>query len=354
MTVLVVGAGLTGATVAERLLANGRRVVIVDRRPHVAGNAFDEPTEWGFRHRYGPHLFHTNSVRVVQYLSRFTTWRPYEHRVVAAVGDRFVPLPIGPLTIEAVFGTSVLNAEAWFAQYATRERPSNAASAARRRMGRELYETLFKGYTEKMWGRSADELAASVTERIPRRLTRDDRYFDDRFQAMPRSGYTAMVDRMLKGAEVKLGVNWLDVKNETWEHVVFTGPLDEYFGWTLGPLPYRSVKFEFLAAEESWIPEPASTLNQPSPLVPWTRETDQRRVSGRGPGRTEIVRETPTGVGEPMYPVPTPEADRLRASYLALAARERGVSFAGRLGTYRYWNMDQVVANGLQVASSIP
>jgi UDP-galactopyranose mutase len=353
VSVLVVGAGLAGATIAERLASAGRHVVVVDRRPHVAGNAFDEPTAWGFRSLYGPHLFHTNSRRVVEYLSRFTAWRPYEHRVVAAVGRRFVPLPIGPLTIEALFDRPAPDPGAWFTQHASGETASNAASAARARVGRRMFELLFEGYTEKMWGRSAGELAASVTERIPTRLTRDDRYFDDRFQAMPRDGYAVMVGRMLTGTEVRLGVGWLDVRHERWEHIVFTGPLDEYFDWTLGRLPYRSVHFEFIAAKESWIPEPASTLNQPAADVPWTRETDQRRVSGYGPGETEIVRETPAADGEPMYPIPTPEADRLRASYLALARRETAVTFAGRLGTYRYWNMDQVVANALLVSRSI-
>jgi UDP-galactopyranose mutase len=354
VTVLVVGAGLSGATVAERLTARGRRVLVIDRRPHVAGNAFDEPMEWGFRHHYGPHIFHTNSARVLEYLSRFTGWRPYEHRVVAAVGARFVPLPIGPLSLEALVEAPVLDPAGWFAEHATQEEPRNAAMAARRRMGDFVYETLLAGYTEKMWGIAPERLDAAVTERIQTRLTRDDRYFDDRFQVMPRDGYAVMVSRMLEGAEVRLGVEWLDLRTESWEHVVFTGPLDEYFDGALGRLPYRSLRFEFLATDRSWIPAPAATLNQPSRLVAWTRETDQRRVSGGGPGPTEIVREFPTGDGQPMYPMPTAEAARLRASYLAHARRFRGVTFAGRLGTYRYWNMDQVVANGLTVAGSVP
>jgi UDP-galactopyranose mutase len=353
MTVLVVGAGLTGATVAERLVAEGRRVMVIDQRAHLAGNAFDESTEWGFRHRYGPHLFHTSSDRIVQYLSCFTDWRPYEHRVLAAVGRRRVPLPVGPFTLEALFDEPVADPARWFSDHSTREPPKNAAAAARNRLGTAVYETLFAGYTEKMWGRPAEELSASVTERLATRLTRDDRYFDDRFQAIPRDGYTAMVSRMLEGSDVRLGVNWLEVRGERWEHVVFTGPLDEYFAWRLGRLPYRSLRFEFIPTSDSWIPEPASTLNHPSAAVPWTRETDLRRVSGRGPGPTEIVREFPTDDGDPMYPMPTAEADVLRTRYLALAGRERGVSFAGRLGMYRYWDMDQVVANGLNVAKTL-
>jgi len=270
------------------------------------------------------------------------------------VGDRIVPLPITPLTLEALYDQVIPDMAAWLAQHRSQESPTNAGSAARTRVGPDLFELLFRGYTEKMWGRTAEELGPSLTERIPVRLTPDDRYFDDVFQAMPSNGYAEMVRRMLGSVTVSLGVEWSEVARDRWEHVVFTGPLDEYFGCVLGRLPYRSLRFEYLTRDPSPIPHPASTLNQPSVLVPWIRETDQRRLSGGGEGQTEILREYPAEDGDPMYPIPMASALDLRASYKRLADKEAGVSFAGRLGAYQYWNMDQVVANGLAVAESVP
>jgi UDP-galactopyranose mutase len=349
---LVVGAGFAGATVAERLAAHGRRVLVVDKRPHIAGNAYDSYDADGVLvHHYGPHIFHTNSKEVFDYLSAFTEWRPYAHRVLAQVDGQLVPIPINLDTINALYGThlSADELEAFLA--ARREvRPEvrNSEDVVVSKVGRELFEKFYRGYTRKQWGREPRELDASVAGRVPVRTNRDPRYFTDAYQAMPRHGYTALFARMLQrpGISVLLQADFREVRHEVaYEHLVFTGPVDEYFDHCFGPLPYRSLRFVFESHAAERV-QPVATINYPNDYD-FTRVTEFKHITGQVHGRTVLVYEYPQAEGDPYYPVPAPEARQLYARYAELAERERRVTFVGRLGTYRYYNMDQVVAQAL-------
>jgi UDP-galactopyranose mutase len=351
---LVVGAGFAGSVVAERLASQcGARVLVIEARDHVGGNAHDPIDEHGIRvHRYGPHAFHTSSARVVQYLSAFTAWRPYEHRVRARVGERDVPMPVCAQTLQALYGLDLGNAqaEAFFESRREHRREiRNSEDAIVARVGRELYEVLFAGYTRKHWGIDARDLDASVCGRVPVRTTRDDRYFSDTFQAMPAAGFDALFARLLDHPNVDVA---LDLPFERaadrarFQHVVYTGPIDDYFGHCFGRLPYRSLRFEFetLATERY---QSAAVINYPGPQA-YTRVTEFKTLTGQAHPKTTIAREYPQTGGDPYYPVPRAENRALYARYAAKAARERHVTFVGRLAEYRYYNMDQVVASALE------
>jgi UDP-galactopyranose mutase len=352
---VVVGAGFAGSVVAERI-ANvlEERVLVIDRRPHVGGNAYDEYDAAGILvHRYGPHIFHTNAARVAAYLSQFTDWRSYEHRVLARVDGMLVPIPINLDTINRLYGLSLGESELedWFAERAesvVSVRTSEDAVVAR--VGRELYELFFRGYTRKQWGLDPSQLDASVTSRIPVRTNRDDRYFTDTFQAMPRQGYTAMFERMLDHPLIDVAVDTdftdLPLPLRT-GRIVYTGPVDEYFGQRFGPLPYRSLQFRFETHDVEQL-QPVATINEPNETaVPWTRSTEFKHLTGQRHRRTTVVYEYPTGDGDPYYPIPRPENAALYERYRALADATPNVHFVGRLATYRYYNMDQVVAQAL-------
>jgi len=354
---LVVGAGLAGSTFAERLASErGARVLVVDRRDHVAGNAHDDCYRDGLQyHKYGPHIFHTNSERVVEYLSRFTEWRPYEHRVLSRVDGKLVPVPINRTTINALFGTNFDEAGVadFLAARAERfARIDNSEQMIRSRIGRELYETFFRGYTRKQWGRDPSLLDASVCGRIPTRTSDDDRYFTDRFQAMPAGGYTAMVRRMLDAPtiDVALGVEYRHAIAEVKPaHVIFTGPIDEFYDYRYGRLPYRSLRFE-LETYDAPRYQAAACINEPDERVPFTRTTEYGFLTGQRSERSVVSREYPGAEGDPFYPIPCAESRALYRRYAALAEREPAVTFAGRLGEYKYFNMDQVVASVLEKA----
>jgi UDP-galactopyranose mutase len=357
---LIVGAGLAGCTLAERLASQlEARVLVVDRRPHIAGNAYDELDASGIRvHRYGPHVFHTNSRQVFDYLSRFTAWRPYEHRVVARVGAQFVPLPIGAATLRALYGVELdaAGVAAFFARRAERvESVATSEDAIVSKIGRELYELFFRGYTRKHWALDPSQLDASVCGRIPVRYDHDDRYFTDRFQMMPANGYTAMCARMLAHPriEVRTGVAFVQVAEaERFDHLVYTGPIDEYFDRRFGPLPYRSLRFEF-ETRDAERHQPFPVVNEPDERVPYVRTTEFKYLTAQVHPKTTIAREYPSDRGEPYYPIPRPDNRALYARYLKLAQRERNVTFVGRLAQYKYLNMDQVVAAALRTFEAL-
>ncbi len=351
---LVVGAGLAGATLAERL-ANEleARVLVIDKREHLAGNCFDPVTDDGLRyHRYGPHIFHTNAPAVVAYLSRFTGWRPYEHRVLARVRDRLVPIPINRTTINQLYGLDLDEAGvAAFldARSIPTARIANSEDAIVSRVGRELYELFFRDYTRKQWGLDPAQLDASVCGRIPTRTTSDDRYFTDSFQAMPADGYASMVERMLANPRIDLalGVDYQAAADRvTFQRIIFTGPIDEFFDHRYGRLPYRSLRFEFETIDRERVQD-AACINEPSADVPYTRTTEYKYLTGQTHAKTLVSREYPTAEGDPYYPIPMPESRALYERYRRLAARERHVTFVGRLAEYRYYNMDQAVASAL-------
>ena len=353
--VLIVGAGFAGAVLAERLASDGgQRVLLIDRRDHVAGNAYDEQDAAGILvHRYGPHIFHTNSQDVWDYLSRFTKWRPYEHRVLAAVRDKLLPIPINRTTLNGLYGldlTDDVQAAAFLAQRAEPVadiRTSEDVVVAA--VGRELYETFFRGYTRKQWGLDPSELDRSVTARVPTRTSTDDRYFQDRFQAMPADGYTAMFERMLNHPliDIELGVDFTDVaRRVTVGHTIFTGPVDEYFGHRFGPLPYRCLSFRHETHDREQF-QPVAVVNYPLEDTPYTRITEYKHLTGQRHAKTSVSYEFSSATGDPYYPIPNAAAQALYKQYEALADVEPNVSFVGRLATYRYYNMDQVVGQAL-------
>jgi UDP-galactopyranose mutase len=351
---LVVGAGFAGSVVAERIASVlDERVLVVDRRPHVGGNAFDERNEAGHLvHRYGPHIFHTNASRIAAYLSAFTAWRPYEHRVLARARGLLVPMPINLDTINRLYGID-LDEESiggWLADRAeVRPEIRTSEDTVVSKVGRELYELFFRGYTRKQWGLDPSQLDASVAARIPVRTNRDDRYFTDTFQAMPADGYTAMFERMLDHRRIRLALStdWTDARRTVRaDQVVFTGPIDEFFGRRFGPLPYRSLEFRFETLDREWV-QPVGTVNEPDESVPYTRTTELKHLTGDVSPRSTIVREYPRGDGDPYYPVPRPTNEERYRRYRTLAETTADVTFVGRLATYRYYNMDQVVGQAL-------
>ncbi len=352
---VIVGAGFAGSVLAERLArVAGQRVLVVDSRSHIAGNAFDEHDAAGIMiHRYGPHIFHTNSTEVADYLSNFTGWRPYEHRVLASVRGKLLPMPINRTTINGLFGLD-LQTDAQAADYlASRAEPVPIIRSAEdfvvSAVGRELYETFFRGYTLKQWGVDPSRLDRSVTARVPTRTSDDDRYFQDSFQAMPKHGYTAMFARMLdhKLITVELDTDWSQAKKGLrYDRLAYTGPVDAYFDHRFGKLPYRSLRFEHQTLEQERYQD-VGTVNYPSQDVPFTRITEFKHLTGQVHPRTSICREFATDIGDPYYPVPSPANQLLFKRYEALSDAEQGVTFLGRLASYRYYNMDQVVAQAL-------
>lgn len=357
---LIVGAGFAGSVLAERLAAGlGRQVLVVDRRDHIGGNAYDHLDESGVLvHRYGPHIFHTNAQRIVDYLSRFTEWRPYEHRVLARVDGHLVPIPINLTTLNTLFGLSMSEEEAE-AFLAARAEPVEVIRTSEdvvvNQIGRELYEKFFRGYTRKQWGLDPAELDKSVTSRVPTRTNQDDRYFTDSFQMMPLHGYTRLFERMLDHPRIDLllGTDFKAVRGRVaYRHLVYCGPIDEFFDYCFGRLPYRSLRFEHRTLDQPQF-QPVAVVNYPDPQVPYTRITEYKHLTGQQHPRTSISYEYPCADGDPYYPVPRPENAELYRRYKALAEQTPGVTFLGRLGTYRYYNMDQVVGQALALYQRI-
>ncbi|WP_411286372.1 UDP-galactopyranose mutase [Phenylobacterium sp.] len=353
---MIVGAGYAGSVLAERLTSQlGKRVLLIDKRPHVGGNAYDEKDAAGvLMHRYGPHIFHTNSEEVSGYLSQFTKWRPYEHRVLASVkGGLLVPMPINRTTLNLMYGVNLqtdADAEAFLQSRAEPvEKIRTSEDVVISKVGRELYETFFRGYTRKQWGVDPSELDKSVTARVPTRTNDDDRYFTDKFQAMPADGYTAMFQNMLDqpGLTLELGVEFEDARQDTvYDRLIFTGPIDEYFDHRYGKLPYRSLAFRHETLDREWF-QPVGTVNHPDEATPYTRISEYKHLTGQSSPKTSITYEYPRADGDPYYPVPRPENQALYKRYEALALGTQGVHFVGRLATYRYYNMDQVVGQAL-------
>lgn len=353
--VLVVGAGFAGSVMAERIAAgSGRSVLVIDKRPHIAGNAYDHRDAAGILvHRYGPHIFHTNSRDILDYLSQFTRWRPYEHRVLAQVDGKLVPMPINRTTLNQLYGLNLGNEEeaaAYLASVAVdvpEIRSSRDTVVAQ--VGTDLYEKFFEGYTTKQWGVPPEALDKSVAARVPARTSTDERYFTDTFQCMPAAGYTAMFDAMLDEPRITVmtGTSFADLPADiTWDHLVWSGPIDEFFDHRLGHLPYRSLRFEHqtLPCERA---QPVAVVNYPDAAVPYTRITEYKHLTGQHAPVTSITREFPADEGDPYYPIPNEAAQALYKRYAALARDCENVTFVGRLATYRYYNMDQIVGQAL-------
>lgn len=357
---LIVGAGFAGSVLAERLAAGlDKRVLLIDRRPHIGGNAYDHYDDDGILvHRYGPHIFHTNSQRIVDYLSRFTAWRPYEHRVLAEVDGRQVPIPINRITLNLLYGLELDEAGA-AAFLAARAEPvaeiRSSEDVVVNQVGRELYEKFFRGYTRKQWGLDPSQLDRSVTARVPTRTSDDDRYFTDSFQQMPLHGYTRLFERMLDHPNIKILLNtdYREIRKAVrYQHLVYCGPIDEYFDYCYGRLPYRSLQFRHETLDREQL-QPVAVVNYPAEDVPWTRITEYKHLTGQRHHKTSVTYEYPAAEGEPYYPIPRQENTELYRRYQALADATPGVTFLGRLGTYKYYNMDQVVGQALALYKRI-
>ncbi len=356
---LVVGAGFAGSVIAERLARKyNKRVLICDRRNHIGGNAYDHYNDHGILvHKYGPHIFHTNSADVFQYLSQFTKWRDYEHRVLARVDGKLVPIPINLDTVNKLYDLNLTEdtLEDFFSARAEKkEHIRTSEDVVVARVGRELYEKMFRGYTRKQWGLDPSELDASVTARIPVRTNRDDRYFTDTFQAMPLFGYTRMFENMLDHPNIKIMLNtdYRDIEREiAFKEMVYSGPVDEFFGCRFGKLPYRSLEFKHEVHDREYF-QTAPVVNYPQEHA-YTRITEFKYLTGQQHQKTAIVFEFPRSEGDPYYPVPRPENAVLYKQYEALAQSTPKVHFVGRLATYKYYNMDQVVAQALTVVAKL-
>lgn len=374
---LIVGAGISGLVAAERLTKNGCSCLVVDQRNHIGGNCYDFTDEAGVLvHKYGPHYFRASSDRIVNYLSQFTDWTPTEYNIRSYTRGKFWNFPINLNTFETFLGrpSNTEEFEAWLAEKRIPiENPKNSEEVVTSQVGWELYELFFKGYTKKQWRMDPAELDPSVCGRIPIRTNRDDRYLGEPFQALPKNGYTAMFQRMIDSmgdrVEIQLNTCWEDIREKIeYRWLIYTGPIDKYFNNCFGPLPYRSLRFE----HESFTPgqlkdrqsvsgkpghwQPAMQVNYPDESVPFTRIVEIKHATRQNTPNTTIVKEFPADYSpgsEPYYPIPFQESKNLYAKYKALADNEPNVSFIGRLATYRYYNMDQVVAMALTETEKI-
>lgn len=329
-------------------------MLLIDRRPHIGGNAYDYYNDAGVLiHRYGPHIFHTNSERIADYLSRFTKWRPYEHRVRVFTDDMLVPMPINRTTLNRLYDLDLNSDEDVEAFLASRAEPVKTVRTSEDvvigRVGRELYEKFFRGYTRKQWGLDPSELDKSVTSRVPTRTCTDDRYFTDSFQMMPRHGYTRMFENMLDHPNIKIMLNtdFREIEADIlYDKLIYTGPIDGYFNYRYGVLPYRSLDFRHETLDRENF-QPVGVVNYPSEEFPYTRIAEYKHLTGQTHRKTSISYEFPCDEGDPYYPVPKAENQKLYKQYLALAKQVCNVEFVGRLATYRYYNMDQVVGQAL-------
>jgi len=350
---LIVGAGFAGSVLAERLAnGSGKKVLICDKRPHIAGNAFDYYNDEGILiHKYGPHIFHTNSKDVFDYLGKFTEWREYQHRVLANVDGMQVPMPINLDTINKLYGLNLtaFEVEDFFKKVAEPcENIRTSEDVVVSKVGRELYEKFFKNYTRKQWGLDPSELDASVTSRVPTRTNRDDRYFTDVYQAMPKHGYTRMFEKMLDHPNIKIMLNtdYREIMHEIpYRDMIYTGPVDSFFNYEYGKLPYRSLEFKHETHDTEQF-QAAPVVNYPNDQ-PYTRITEFKYLTGQEHKKTSIVYEYPQEEGDPYYPIPRKENAEIYAKYKALADARTDVHFVGRLATYKYYNMDQIVAQSL-------
>ena len=360
--ILIVGAGLFGAAVARELRTKGKRVLVLDRRDHIGGNVYTEEIEGIQVHRYGAHIFHTNDKAVWDYVNRFAEFNRYTNSPVANFRGELYSLPFNMYTFNRLWGVvTPQEAEAKIAEQraaAGITEPRNLEEQAISLVGTDVYEKLVKGYTEKQWGRPCAELPAFIIRRLPVRFTFDNNYFNARYQGIPIGGYTRMVERMLDGIEVKLGVDYL-LDKAAWdaqaETVVYTGPIDAYFGCCFGPLAYRSVRFETEVLDTPNF-QGNAVVNYTDRETPYTRIIEHKHFEFGTQPKTVISREYSAEWrpgDEPYYPVNDEKNNALYARYKALAERETKTVFGGRLGEYRYYDMDAVIARALETAGRL-
>ncbi len=350
---LIVGAGFAGSVLAERLNAIGRRVLVVDKRGHIGGNAYDYYNEFGVLvHKYGPHYFRTNFDEVKNYLSRFTKWRIYRYKIKASISGHLYAFPINRNTLNEFFNVNLRtgnDAQKFLdSKRLDIKNPKNAEEQVLALVGREIYSAFFKNYTIKQWGIHPKKLSPSVTARIPIRTNTDDGYLSDKFQAMPKDGYRNLFENLLEGIEVVLKADYEDIRYKIgYKRLIYTGPIDAFFNYKYGKLSYRSLYFKFENYDKEFYQD-YSQINYPNERR-FTRIVEIKHVTGQKIPRTTIVREYPKPKGEPYYPIPSRENEALYNKYKREAEELKNVYFVGRLAEYKYLNMDQVVKAALDL-----
>ena len=358
---LIVGAGFAGSVFAEKLATQqNKKILIVEKRNHIGGNAYDEYDDHGILvHKYGPHIFHTNSKKVFDYLSQFTEWRKYEHRVLAKLNSELYPIPINRTTINKLYNKNFISDEevtAFYNSVKEKRYPiKNSEDIIVNQIGLDLYEKFFKFYTKKQWNLDPADLAPIVCGRIPVRTNEDDRYFNDKFQFMPKAGYTKMFEKMLNhvNIEIKLNTDYKEIVNNIkFEKMIFTGPIDYFFDYQFGKLPHRSIRFEWENFEKDKYQD-AAVINHVDEIENFTRATEYKYLTGQNNSTTSISKEYAQNDGEPYYPIPTLENNKLYKKYLVESKKLKNVKFCGRLAEYSYFNMDQVVGNVLNTFNKI-
>jgi len=355
---LIVGCGFSGSILARELAENNNLVKIIDSRNHIGGNAYDKKDNNGvIIHPYGPHLFHTNSEKIFNYLSRFTKWNKYEHKVLSYHNRKFYQIPINLNTVNSFFGLNLKEdqVENFYEKIRVKkEKIASSEDVVLNSVGPELCNAFFKGYTKKQWDLDLSDLAAGVASRIPTRKNKDDRYFTDKFQYMPRDGYTKLFENLLdhKRISIELNVDFFNCKNTfEYKNLIYTGPIDRFFDYQFGKLPYRSLKFKHEHYKKNSFQQ-AATINFPN-IYKFTRITEFKKITGQSINGTSIVREYSKANGDPFYPIPNKDNENLFRKYHELAKKEKNTYFVGRLAEYRYYNMDQVIGAALALAKKI-
>lgn len=358
--ILIIGAGISGSVLAQKYAEMGKTVLILEKRDHIAGNCFDFRDENEIlTSKYGAHLFHTNDDGVWNYVNQFSEWYPWEHRVIARVDEHTVPIPVNITTVNTLFDQNISNEEEmqeWLkANRKDFSHPANGEEAVLNKVGEVLYDKMFKHYTKKQWDKYPAELHASVLERIPVRDNFDDRYFSDKYQALPKGGYTQLFENILNhpNIQVLLNTDYFEVKDQLgdYEKLFYTGPIDHFFEFEENlteKLEYRSINFVTEHLDQEYFQE-NSVVNYPGRNVDYTRIIEYKHFGNQQSNKTSIVKEYTVDDGEPYYPVPNDKNQEIYAKYKAAADRLENVHFVGRLANYKYFNMDQAFRNALDL-----
>jgi len=354
---LIVGAGFSGAVLAERLNSINKKVLVIEKRSHLGGNSYDYYDEHGVLvHKYGPHYFRTNDEGVFNYLSKFTKWRAYEYRIRAYVNGILYPIPINRDTLNEFFKVHLKSDQEardfLISKRITIDNPKNAEEQVLSTLGKDIYENFFKNYTIKQWNTDPKNLHPSVTGRIPFRYNTDDKYFNEKIQSMPENGYFKLFENLLNGIEIQYNTNYSDIRNKiSYNNLIYTGPIDLFFNYKYGKLPYRSLSFSHENYDQEYYQDWVQ-INYPNNFD-YTRIVEIKHATGQECNNTTIVKEFPSNIGEPFYPIPNDENFNIYLKYKREADKLKNTFFIGRLANYRYLNMDQIVREALDLFESI-
>lgn len=358
MNNLIVGSGLSGSTLARKLAEYGENVTVIDKRDHIGGNVYDYiDKETGIRvSKYGAHIFHTNNERVWNFVNSFSKWIPYEHRVLSYVNGVYVPVPVNITTVNTLFNLNIKTEKEmilWLEKVQIKGKIENSKDAALSRVGEKLYKLMFENYTKKQWAINPEKLEPSVLERIPVRTNFNDRYFSDKYEGLPKDGYTNLVKNILDHKNIKVFLN-TEFSGQKADRIFFTGKIDSYFADKFGKLEYRSLKFKKrIYTIDSY--QPAAVCNYPSLEYPFTRKIEYKKFYNQQSDKTIVYEEFSTDVGEEYYPIPTQRNRDIYKKYQREAKKleKDGVYFLGRLAEYKYYNMDQAIASSLELFDKI-